>query len=152
MTFAPTSRIEFWTTKRYTEVTGHVELAVYATKPLAKGDTLKELQGTIVKLPDKWIEENEAERYAAESDDEDGHELASDKDEGEDGDNANGSAATLSARKEKRERQARQGRRSDRIKRRDFSVVKSSRKGDQLLLGPARFLNVSFIAVSLADQ
>lgn len=153
LTFAPTARVEFYTTKRYTEVTGHTELAAYATRPLATNTILSELQGSTTKLPKRWI--NEAEGHAAGSDhDDDDDEEDTGSAQGDEGDEGNveapngGTSADrpLSiARQDKRDQQARRGRRSDRIKRRDFSVVCSSRYGVQLLLGPARFLNVSLV-------
>ena len=140
----PTSRVEVFTTPRYSAVTKHTELAVFATRPLAPGVVLTELQGSVVPLPDAWREEMEigedfAFRAAEEEDDYSDSEAEGSEDEDGPGNREKGKARERDA--ESRNKGAR---RSDRTKRRDFSIVWSGLKRCfQLFLGPARFLNVS---------
>lgn len=158
----PTSRIEIFTTDRYSHITGHAELAVYATRPLPKGAVLHELQGSVVPLPDAWRAEMDiGEEFALGAAGEEDELDSDDEDEGdENGDDEsrsrtrdqgsesvvgeeNDTAAKRGRRK--KEREARGARRSDRTKRRDFSIVWSGLKRCyQLFLGPARFLNVGY--------
>lgn len=142
----PSSRVEVFTTPRYTAVTKHTELAVFATRPLAPGTVLQELQGSVVPLPDAWraemeIGEDFAYRAAEEDEDFSDSEAGSDDEEGDE------SGAVKEKHKGKErdsESRSRGARRSDRTKRRDFSIVWSGLKRCfQLFLGPARFLNVS---------
>lgn len=151
----PTSRVEIYTTDRYSSVTGHVELAVYATRPLSRGDVVQELQGSVVPLPDAWRDEMDiGEDFAAgaaedqvssEEESEDGNE--SEEEEGS-RDRRDSTAVDdngrPTSRKGRRKKEPKGARRSDRTKRRDFSIVWSSRhRCYNLFLGPARFLNVS---------
>lgn len=132
----PTSRVDIHSTDRYTHVTKHPELAVFATRPLNVGVVLSELQGSVVPLPEEWRAEmdlgDEFAREAAgqeseESDAESDHELVDEQ---------------VVRRKGKEVERGQ--RRSDRTRRRDFSIVWSGLKRCyQLFLGPARFLNVS---------
>jgi histone-lysine N-methyltransferase SUV420H len=151
----PTSRIEIYTTDRYTSVTGHVELAVYATRPLPIGAVIQELQGSVVPLPDAWREEMEiGEDFALDTAAEEngsGNESGGNEEDGDeyedDRDRRDSTAAEEgggTSRKGRRKREPKGARRSDRTKRRDFSIVWSGLKRCfQLFLGPARFLNVS---------
>ncbi|ORY28990.1 hypothetical protein BCR39DRAFT_533467 [Naematelia encephala] len=138
----PTSRIEIHTTSRYTSVTGHVELAVYATRPLSPGMVLQELQGSVVPLPDEWREEMEIGEDFALAAAEDELEESEDESDDEDAD-ARSENESVAATRRRREVERQKGaRRSDRTKRRDFSIVWSGLKRCfQLFLGPARFLN-----------
>ena len=136
-----------FTTPRYTAVTKHTELAVFATRPLAPGTVLQELQGSVVPLPDAWREEMEigedfAYRAAEEDEDFSDSEAGSDNEEGDE----TGAPREKNKSKERdSESRSRGARRSDRTKRRDFSIVWSGLKRCfQLFLGPARFLNVSY--------
>lgn len=139
----PTSRVEIHLTSRYSFVTGHTELAVFATRPLARGLVVQELQGSVVPLPDEWREEMDiGDDFAVEA----AEESDSERDEEEE-DVDSGAITSTSGRRGKsktKEECRRQGqRRSDRTKRRDFSIVWSGLKRCyQLFLGPARFLNV----------
>jgi histone-lysine N-methyltransferase SUV420H len=178
----PASRLEIHTTSRYTSVSGHTELAIFATRNLASGSVLQELQGSVVPLPDAWREEMEigedfavraaGEATSDEEADEDDYEHIDESDEEYEAEDENGSQGgaedsadeeddndndnedaesrrLLRARKGKgkekeNERSQRGARRSDRTKRRDFSIVWSGLKRCyQLFLGPARFLNAS---------
>lgn len=138
----PTSRVEIHLTSRYSFVTGHTELAVFATRPLARGLVVQELQGSVVPLPDEWREEMDiGDDFAVEA----AEESDSEQDEEEE-DVDSGAITSTSGRRGKsktKEECRRQGqRRSDRTKRRDFSIVWSGLKRCyQLFLGPARFLN-----------
>ncbi|WVQ70974.1 hypothetical protein IAR50_000499 [Cryptococcus sp. DSM 104548] len=139
----PASRLEIHLTSRYTFITGHTELAVFATRPLIPGTVMQELQGSVVPLPNEWREEMDiGDDYAVEAA---GEESDSEEEvEEEEGDRDTESAAEGSSRRRKaREERRQQGqRRSDRTKRRDFSIVWSGLKRCyQLFLGPARFLN-----------
>ncbi|WWD17913.1 hypothetical protein CI109_102358 [Kwoniella shandongensis] len=141
----PTSRLEIHLTSRYSAVTGHTELAVFATRPLPAGVVMQELQGSVVPLPDQWREEMEiGDDFAVEAA---GEETDSDSEAedagGEDAVSMTSSAVRRDKGKGKEVEGKRQGqRRSDRTKRRDFSIVWSGLKRCyQLFLGPARFLN-----------
>ncbi|WWC58602.1 uncharacterized protein I303_101145 [Kwoniella dejecticola CBS 10117] len=149
---APNSRLEIHLTSRYSFVTGHTELAIFATKPLTPGLVMQELQGSVVPLPDQWREEMEigedfavaVEAAGEETDSENG---GSDH-EADNEDNVSLHSSLANDRRDKGkskevENKARKGqRRSDRTKRRDFSIVWSGLKRCyQLFLGPARFLN-----------
>lgn len=165
LTLLPNSRIEIHTTDRYTVVSGHTELAIYATRPFTPGEILKELQGSVVPLPDAWREEMDlGEEYAEAQEDGEGESSSAAEDEGgeeaeedadavihpeaEDGEAGSGagetSAAGAARSRRKKEKEIKGARRSDRTKRRDFSIIWSGLKRCfQLFLGPARFLNVS---------
>jgi len=137
----PSSRVEIHTTSRYSAVTGHTELAVFATRALALGVVLQELQGSVVPLPKAWREEMElGEGFAVEAAGEESDSAGEDENEVEDDD-----FVPVSREREKGKGIDRRlgARRSDRTKRRDFSIVWSGLKRCfQLFLGPARFLNV----------
>jgi histone-lysine N-methyltransferase SUV420H len=110
---------------------------VYATRPLAPQAVLHELQGSVVPLPDQWRTEMEiGEGFAVEAAGEESESESEDDDE---------ASVTSSRRDRARTKDAdKKQRRSDRTKRRDFSIVWSGLKRCfQLFLGPARFLNVS---------
>jgi histone-lysine N-methyltransferase SUV420H len=155
----PTSRLEIHTTARYTSVSGHTELAVFATRNLPPGAVLQELQGSVVPLPDEWREEMEigedfAIRAAGEESEEEESDYEADHDEVKEEseeERSQGEEEEDVVRRQKgkgkereSERPPRGARRSDRTKRRDFSIVWSGLKRCyQLFLGPARFLNVS---------
>lgn len=148
----PTSRVEVFTTPRYTAVTKHTELAVFATRPLLRGVILTELQGSVVPLPDAWREEMEigedfAHHAAEEEDDYSEYESGDSEDDEDEGMETEGRSSSREKGKGKErdsESRMRGARRSDRTKRRDFSIVWSGLKRCfQLFLGPARFLNVS---------
>lgn len=159
----PTSRIELFTTNRYSNITGHTELAVYATRPLPTGAVLQELQGSVVPLPDAWRDEMDlGDEFALEAAGDEDELEGDDEEEGEDDDDDETTNRTRGVRtasvmdennetsskrnRRKKEKEARGARRSDRTKRRDFSIVWSGLKRCyQLFLGPARFLNVSYI-------
>lgn len=114
-----------------------------ATRPLAAGVVLQELQGSVVPLPDAWREEMElGEGFAVEAA---GEETDSDPEGDEEGAFMVASRDRGKGKENENEVDRRVGaRRSDRTKRRDFSIVWSSLKRCfQLFLGPARFLNVS---------
>ncbi|RSH92553.1 Histone-lysine N-methyltransferase set9 [Saitozyma podzolica] len=131
----PNSRVDIHTTDRYSFITGHPELAVYATRPLAPQAVLHELQGSVVPLPDQWRTEMEiGEGFAVEAAGEESESESEDDDE---------ASVTSSRRDRARTKDAdKKQRRSDRTKRRDFSIVWSGLKRCfQLFLGPARFLN-----------
>ncbi|KAK8865902.1 hypothetical protein IAR55_001050 [Kwoniella newhampshirensis] len=138
----PNSRLEIHLTDRYSAVTGHTELAVFATRPLPTGVVMQELQGSVVPLPDQWREEMEiGDDFAVEAA---GEETDSESEaEEEDSVSMTSSAVRRDKGKGKEAEARRQGqRRSDRTKRRDFSIVWSGLKRCyQLFLGPARFLN-----------
>jgi len=142
----PSSRVEVFTTPRYTAVTKHTELAVFATRPLAPGTVLQELQGSVVPLPDAWREEMEIGEdfaYRAAEEDEDFSDSEAGSDD-EDGDESGPPKEKHKGKERDSESRSRGARRSDRTKRRDFSIVWSGLKRCfQLFLGPARFLNVS---------
>ncbi|ODO11703.1 hypothetical protein I350_00487 [Cryptococcus amylolentus CBS 6273] len=141
----PASRLEIHLTSRYTFITGHTELAVFATRPLIPGTVMQELQGSVVPLPNEWREEMDigddyaVEAAGEESDSEDENAM----EEEDDGRDTESAAEGSSRRRRAREERKQQGqRRSDRTKRRDFSIVWSGLKRCyQLFLGPARFLN-----------
>ncbi|KAK1928040.1 hypothetical protein DB88DRAFT_480167 [Papiliotrema laurentii] len=146
----PTSRVEVFTTPRYTAVTKHTELAVFATRPLLRGVILTELQGSVVPLPDAWREEMEigedfAHHAAEEEDDYSEYESGDSEDDEDEGMETEGRSSSREKGKGKErdsESRMRGARRSDRTKRRDFSIVWSGLKRCfQLFLGPARFLN-----------
>ncbi|TYJ56363.1 hypothetical protein B9479_002911 [Cryptococcus floricola] len=141
----PASRLEIHLTSRYTFITGHTELAVFATRPLIPGTVMQELQGSVVPLPNEWREEMDigddyAVEAAGEESDSDDENAMEEEDDGRDTESA---AEGSSRRRRAREERKQQGqRRSDRTKRRDFSIVWSGLKRCyQLFLGPARFLN-----------
>lgn len=139
----PTSRVEIHLTSRYSFATGHTELAVFATRPLARGLVVQELQGSVVPLPEEWREEMDiGDDFAVEAAEESG----SERDEEEEDVRSEAFTSTSGRRgkSKAKEESRRQGqRRSDRTKRRDFSIVWSGLKRCyQLFLGPARFLNV----------
>ena len=132
--------MEIHTTARYSAVTGHTELAVFATRPVTPGIVLQELQGSVVPLPEAWRKEMElGEGYAVEAAGEEGNSDIEDDDYGvvlKDKEKGKGKGKDVDRRP--------RARRSDRTKRRDFSIVWSGLKRCfQLFLGPARFLNVS---------
>ncbi|WVF70587.1 hypothetical protein IAT40_005379 [Kwoniella sp. CBS 6097] len=138
--YQPNSRIELHLTSRYSFITGHTELAVLATKPLSPSEVVSELQGSVVPLPDQWRTEMEiGEDFAVEAA---GEETDSESDDDDDA-SLTSSAARRDKGKGKELDGGRKGqRRSDRTKRRDFSIVWSGLKRCyQLFLGPARFLN-----------
>ncbi|WVQ62235.1 uncharacterized protein L199_000374 [Kwoniella botswanensis] len=153
----PTSRLEIHLTSRYSFITGHTELAVFATRPLTPGLVMQELQGSVVPLPDQWREEMEIGEDFAVAVEAAGEETDSDAGGGSDDEDDNVSlhSSATAARKDKGKSKevdnnnnsngntTRKGqRRSDRTKRRDFSIVWSGLKRCyQLFLGPARFLN-----------
>ncbi|OCF55500.1 hypothetical protein L486_06984 [Kwoniella mangroviensis CBS 10435] len=153
----PTSRLEIHLTSRYSFITGHTELAVFATRPLTPGLVMQELQGSVVPLPDQWREEMEIGEDFAVAVEAAGEETDSDAGGGsddEDDDVSLHSSATTARKDKGKSREVennnnsngnttRKGqRRSDRTKRRDFSIVWSGLKRCyQLFLGPARFLN-----------
>ncbi|WWC99644.1 hypothetical protein V866_006548 [Kwoniella sp. B9012] len=154
----PTSRLEIHLTSRYSFITGHTELAVFATRPLTPGLVMQELQGSVVPLPDQWREEMEIGEDFAVAVEAAGEETDSDAGGGSDDEDDNVSlhSSATAARKDKGKSRevdnnnsssngntTRKGqRRSDRTKRRDFSIVWSGLKRCyQLFLGPARFLN-----------
>ena len=123
-------------------MTGHTELAVFATRPLAAGVVLQELQGSVVPLPEAWREEMAlgegfaVEAAGEESDSDIEEEVVDTRDKGKGVDRRQGAM-----------------RRSNRTKRRDFSIVWSGLKRCfQLFLGPARFLNVSVTRWGGADE
>ena len=130
-------------TARYTAVTGHVELGVFATRPLSHGVVLTELQGSVVPLPDEWRAEMDlSDEFALRTT---GEEVGSDDEDDE--------QERQASRKEKgKSREVeddgpRGHRRSKRTGRRDFSIVWSGLKNCfQLFLGPARFLNVGCLS------
>ena len=156
----PTSRIEIFTTNRYTHITGHAELAVYATRPIPIGAVLRELQGSVVPLPDAWRAEMDlGDEFALDAAGEEDELEGDEEDEGDENEVDDTKSRSRDQRTEsvvgeendtpakrgrrKKEREARGARRSDRTKRRDFSIVWSGLKRCyQLFLGPARFLNV----------
>jgi histone-lysine N-methyltransferase SUV420H len=154
MPILPNSRIEIFTTDRYTSVTGHVELAVYATRPLPTGTVVEEVQGSIVPFPKSWSDEmdlvEEYEEAAVEEDDSDDEEVDEEEaetDRADSRDQRDGTGTGLvgtPTKRGKRKKEHKGARRSHRTKRRDFSVIWSnSNKGYLLFLGPARFLNAS---------
>ncbi|WVQ97338.1 hypothetical protein IAU59_004449 [Kwoniella sp. CBS 9459] len=138
--YQPNSRIELHLTSRYSFITGHTELAVLATKPLSPSEVVSELQGSVVPLPDQWRTEMEiGEDFAVEAA---GEETDSESDD-DDSVSLTSSATRRDKGKGREVDGGRKGqRRSDRTKRRDFSIVWSGLKRCyQLFLGPARFLN-----------
>lgn len=156
--YHPTSRIEIWRTNRYTEVSGHTELAIYATSPLAKDTILTELQGSCATLPDEWREDMEYGNWGDSSgaeeeggpatlDIEDDEVDGDDEEDGGDDDDNGGTAtpdatSSTSPRKALSKEKDLRRRRSHRTGRRDFSIIWSERRRHyQLFLGPARFLN-----------
>ena len=165
--YAPNSRVDIHTTDRYSHVTLHPELAVYATRPLAPGTVLQELQGSVVELPEEWRKEmdlsddfiearlaagEESDDDESDADDEDALPNGADRRAG--GNDASGSASSSApasrvTKGKGKEKEADKGaRRSGRTRRGDFSIVWSELKRCyQLFLGPARFLNVSLMAV-----
>jgi histone-lysine N-methyltransferase SUV420H len=123
------------------------------------GTVVKELQGSIVRLPDQWRDEMDlADDFALEpsGDEESEDEPESDDEEQtevEDERSRQQSTATGSvqnggpSRKGKRKNEPKGARRSGRTKRRDFSIVWSQKdRCYQLFLGPARFLNVCLLS------
>lgn len=134
---------------------------MYATRPLPIGAVLQELQGSVVPLPDAWRAEMDlGDEFALEAAGEEDEPEGEDEEEGEDADDDDSKSRTRDVRTEsvvdeandtpskrnRRRKEARGARRSDRTKRRDFSIVWSGLKRCyQLFLGPARFLNVSYI-------
>lgn len=134
--YMPTSRVDIHSTDRYTHVTKHPELAVYATRPLPVGAVLQELQGSVVPLPEEW-------RAEMDLGDEFAREAAGQESEESDEESENDESEEQVIRRKGKEVEKGQ-RRSDRTRRRDFSIVWSGLKRCyQLFLGPARFLNVS---------
>jgi histone-lysine N-methyltransferase SUV420H len=132
----PTSRVDIHSTDRYTFVTKHPELAVFATRPLAVGVVLSELQGSVVPLPEEW-------RAEMDLGDEFAREAAGRESEESDVESEQVEVDEQAVRRKGKEVERGQ-RRSDRTRRRDFSIVWSGLKRCyQLFLGPARFLNVS---------
>jgi len=114
---------------------------------------VNELQGSIVPLPDQWRDEmDKGDDFALEPSTEEESEEESESDEMEDaaeeGHRRSGTSVGATqnggpAKKGKRKKEPKGARRSDRTKRRDFSIVWSQKdKCYQLFLGPARFLNV----------
>lgn len=159
MPILPTSRVEIFTTDRYTSVTGHVELAVYATRPLALGAVVDEVQGSIVPFPKAWSDEMDlvedfqgaaVEEY--DSDEEEAEEEEGQIDRPDSRSRRDESSTGLAenappSKGAKRKNEPKGARRSHRTKRRDFSVVWSDKENGYLLfLGPARFLNASHIS------
>lgn len=131
------------------------------------GDVLQELQGSVVPLPDAWRDEMDiGEDYAlgAGEDEENSEEESVQGEEGDEGgdDQENRSRGLRdstapeddgrpASRKGRRKKEPRGARRSDRTKRRDFSIVWSNRdRCYNLFLGPARFLNVSPTALDVS--
>lgn len=110
---------------------------MYATKPLPVGEIIEELQGSVVALPDSWREEMEVgENFEEEQ---------KNKEESSDEEDEEGYGSSASDVLRRRASNSRAARRSGRTKRRDFSIIWSTRgKHYQLFLGPARFLNVSW--------
>jgi histone-lysine N-methyltransferase SUV420H len=121
-------------------VSGHTELAIYATSSLAKHAVLTELQGSCANLPDEWREDMEHANWGEVS----GGEGEDDGDD-EDGDEDAGESPEATEKRKAREKEKEiRRRRSGRTGRRDFSIIWSERRRHyQLFLGPARFLNVS---------
>jgi len=109
---------------------------------MTTGVVLQELQGSVVPLPEQWrleMEIGEGFAVAPEGDEEE-----SDS-EDEAASVAESQTASFRGRDKGKAKEGEPRRRSDRTKRRDFSIVWSSLKRCyQLFLGPARFLNVSF--------
>lgn len=114
---------------------------------------LQELQGSVVPLPDAWRAEMDlGDEFALEAA---GQEGDTDEEEDDEDDARTGEGRTTedgleegsetpSKRGGRRKKESRGARRSDRTKRRDFSIVWSGLKRCyQLFLGPARFLNAS---------
>lgn len=60
--------MEIWRTDRYTQVTGHTELGVYATSNVPAFTVLSEIQGRCANLPDEWREEMDEEHSDDDSD------------------------------------------------------------------------------------
>ena len=114
----PWSRVEIHTTPRYSAVSKHTELAVYATQPLAPGTLLDELQGGVAPVPKEWEMGSSRESQRAGPSSQAVKDVAPDED--------SGLAVNINNR------------------RRDFSLV-ISRDRQCLFLGPARFVNVSLL-------
>jgi histone-lysine N-methyltransferase SUV420H len=157
--YAPNSRVDIHTTNRYSHITLHPELAVYATRPLAPGTVLQELQGSVVELPEEWRKEmdlsddfiearlaagEESEDELTDDDDETAVGEAGAKDSRRHGEAGPSTPSSRTGKGKGKEREPDRGaRRSGRTRRRDFSIVWSELKRCyQLFLGPARFLNV----------
>ena len=109
---------------------------------------MTELQGSIVPLPDQWRDEMDiGEDFAMEAAGEEASDGESEEDEEEMPEDDNTGPGATDGRPTKRGKQKKEpkgARRSDRTKRRDFSIMWSEKdKRYQLFLGPARFLNVS---------
>lgn len=120
---------------------------------------MTELQGSIVPLPDQWRDEMDiGEDFALEAagDEESDGELEGDEEEEaedevpRDPGTGPGASDGRPIKKGKKRKEPKGARRSDRTKRRDFSIMWSEKdKRYQLFLGPARFLNVSRLPWSL---
>ena len=111
----PWSRVEIHTTPRYSAVSKHTELAVYATQPLAPGTLLDELQGSVAPVPREWEMGSSRDTKKAGPSSQPATGASEDQD--------SGLAVNINNR------------------RRDFSLV-ISRDRQCLFLGPARFVNV----------
>jgi histone-lysine N-methyltransferase SUV420H len=114
---------------------------------LAVGDLVVELQGSIVPLPDQWRDEMDiGEDFAMEAagdEESEGESEGDEEEEAEDDGTALGASDGRPTKRGKKRKEPKGARRSDRTKRRDFSIMWSEKdKRYQLFLGPARFLNV----------
>jgi histone-lysine N-methyltransferase SUV420H len=66
--YAPTSRLEIWRTDRYTEVSGHSELGVYATATIPPEQILHEIQGQCADIPAWWMGRSDSDNESGDSD------------------------------------------------------------------------------------